>query len=136
MGTFSKDDYKKLGSITAVIGLLLGAFKLKFKGPGGIPAPLLHIGGRLKQGLSAQEIAANIIRRHAEIGVPNGDLPDGSKNLSVQLEKARVEEITEAILTRAKITTVIPPGVSFTGGGVGAVKGATDSYTTTFSQMT
>lgn len=132
MGTFNKDDFKKLASITVVIKLIIDAFKLKLNPQSPPPAPLIYAGGKIRQGLSSQLVASRIISRQQEAGAPVGVLPDGSDNVSERMEKIRVEEIINAILTEAKVDVVIPPGIPVfaTGGGIGAVtvQGATTDF--------
>ena len=134
MGNFSKDDLKKLGSIATVIGLIIAAFKLKFKPQVPLPSPLIYFGGKLRQGLSSQQIASRIISRQQEAGAPVGGLPDGSDNVSERMEAIRMEEITNALLTEAKFDIAIPPGtpisaVGANAGGPIVVQGATTSFT-------
>jgi hypothetical protein len=50
------------------------------------------------------------IERKKEIGVGIGPLPSGSQNIDLQMEVIRVEEIVNALLTKAKIEVAIPPG--------------------------
>jgi len=132
MGTFDKDDLKKLAGITTVIGVIVAAFKLKFNPQVPLPPPLIFVGAKLRQGLSSQQITSRIISRQQEAGAPIGVLPDSSDNVAERMEKIRVEEIINAFLTEAKIDVVIPPGIPVTaaGGGLGVVivQGATTNF--------
>jgi hypothetical protein len=88
------------------------------------------LGSKFREGLSAIDIASRIIERKKEIGVGIGPLPSGSQNIDLQMEVIRVEEIVNALLTKAKIEVAIPPGtqITATGGNAGGpivVQGAT-----------
>lgn len=76
-----------------------------------IPAALLVCGAIKRPGLSATLIAANIIRRYAEAGIPtDSTLPDGSPSIARIMERIRIEEIVKAIKTDAKIEVGLPVG--------------------------
>jgi len=132
MGTFDKNDYKKMASIGAVLAIIIAAFKLKFKPQPPVPPQLLYTGASMRQGLSASQTASYIISRQREAGAPVGVLDDGSENIAEKMEKIRVEEIFNALITQAKIDVVIPPGIPVTaaGGGIGTVvvQGATTNF--------
>ena len=66
-------------------------------------------------------IASKIIERKKELGIDISGLPSGAQNIDLQMEKIRVEEIVNALLTNAKIEVAIPPGtlVQATGGNAG-----------------
>lgn len=132
MSTFDKDDYKNLGSIATIIAVIQSAFKLKFNPKTPPPPPLIYVGGKMRQGMSASQIASRIISRQQEAGAPVGTLPNGGDNVAEKMEKIRLEETINAILTEAKIDVVIPPGIPITavGGGIGmvTVQGATTNF--------
>ena len=46
-----------------------------------------------------------------------GDLPSGAKNIELQMEQIRVEEIINALLTKSKIEVAIPPGTTIQASG-------------------
>lgn len=123
---------ENLSNIKNIINIVSSAFKLNFNTQPSLPPPLIFAGGKLRQGLSAQQIAARIISRQQEAGAPVGVLVDGSDNVSERMEKIRIEEMVNAILTEAKIEVSIPPGipVSAVGGGIGVVtvQGATTNF--------
>lgn len=134
MGEFNKDDLKKLGSITTVIGLIIAAFRLKFNPQSPLPPQLIYFGSKLRQGLSSQQIASRIISKQQEAGAPIGRLPDGSDNVSEKMEAIRIEEFTNALLTEAKFDVAIPPGTPITAVGANAagpivVQGGTTNFT-------
>lgn len=118
-----------LGTIQTVAGVFKNLFKP--------PTPLkpigkeeILIGSKFREGLSAIDIASRIIERKKEIGIGIGPLPSGAENIDLQMEVIRVEEIVNALLTKAKIEVAIPPGtqITATGGNAGGpivVQGAT-----------
>jgi len=111
MGQLDNDDIKKVGGLKTIIQIILNAFKGKSTPQPPLPPTLILTGSKLKSGLSSQKIAARIISRQKEAGAPFGNLPDGSDNISEQMEIIRVEEIINALLTEGKIQVVINPGI-------------------------
>lgn len=85
-----------------------------------VASPLVLLANTNKKGLSARDVAKNIIARQSEAGAPIGPLPDGEESISEKMEFIRVQEIIEHIITNAKIKVVIPPGTPITGTGIGA----------------
>lgn len=79
------------------------------------------IGAKFREGLSAIDIASKIIERKKEIGIGLAPLPSGGENIDLKMETIRVEEILNALLTKAKIEVAIPPGtpIQSTGGNAG-----------------
>lgn len=73
-----------------------------------------------KSGLSAREVAKNIITRQAEAGAPVGNLADGSESISEKMEYIRAEEIIKHFIQNAKILVTIPAGTPIQGQGIGA----------------
>ncbi len=86
-----------------------------------LPPILVKLGGSKRPGLSPSTIASRIIARQSEAGVKAGLLPDGSDNLSEKMERIRIEEIVNAIITEMRIDVTIPTGVPIqaTGGNAG-----------------
>lgn len=111
------------GLITSIQSIS-GIFKNLFK-PSTPLQPItkeeILIGTKFREGLSAIDIASKIIERKKEIGVDIGSLSSGGKNIDLQMEVIRVEEILDALMTKAKIEIAIPPGtlVQATGGNAG-----------------
>lgn len=109
-----------LSSIQSIAGLFKNLFK-----PSTPLQPItkeeILIGSKFREGLSAIDIASKIIERKKEIGVGIELLPSGAQNIDLQMEVIRVEEILDALLTKAKIEVAIPPGtlVQATGGNAG-----------------
>lgn len=106
------------------IGNVLNIFDSVFKSPvkpaPPVPPPLILTGGLIRPGLSPRKIASRIITRQNEAGAPIGPLPDGSESITEKMELIRVEEIIKSILTEAKITIVLPPGIPTVGTGANA----------------
>lgn len=111
------------GLITSIQSIS-GIFKNLFK-PSTPLQPItkeeILIGSKFREGLSAIDIASKIIERKKEIGVGIGPLPSGAQNIDLQMEVIRVEEILNALLTKAKIEVAIPPGtlIQAQGGNAG-----------------
>ena len=91
------------------------------------PAPLKPIskekiltGVKFREGLSAIDIASRIIDRKKAIGIDIGALPSGADNIDLIMETIRVEEIINALLTKAKIEVAVPPGTNVISKGANA----------------
>jgi hypothetical protein len=82
-----------------------------------IPAALVLKGGFLKSGLSARDMAKEIIFRQQEAGAPIGNLASGAENVSEKMERIRMEVITKHLLENAKFTVALPPGLPVTATG-------------------
>lgn len=109
----SKVDYKNPNSI---LKSLLNLFKVVAPNTGSvIPAQLL-LGARCG-GFNSSEIAAKIIKRQAEAGIPVGPLPSGEISPDEIMEKIRVEEMVEAISTKLVMQVAIEPGTALQGTG-------------------
>mgnify|MGYP006893401923 FL=1 len=111
------EDLKKKAGTAAVmgtIGLIASLFKNGFKMPKKlkpIPVGLILSGARFRGGLSSIDIAGRIIERKKEIGINIGPLPSGAKNIELQMEVIRIEEIVDALLKNCQIVIEIPPGI-------------------------
>ena len=123
------DSKGVMGTINVIAGVIKNAFsppkKLKT-----LPTGSILFGTKFRGGLSSIDIASRIIERKKEIGIDIGPLPSGGKNIDLQMEVIRVEEIVNALLTNAVIEIEIPPGIQLTaaGGNAGGpiiVQGAT-----------
>jgi len=91
-------------------------------------------GAQFREGLSAIDIASKIIERKKELGIGIGPLQSGGPNIDLAMETIRVEEITNAILTKMKIEGAFAPGtpITATGGNAGGpivVQGVTTQPT-------
>jgi hypothetical protein len=112
-----KTDFKNPNSI---LKSLLRLFKLSPNNLGGsIPAQSLL--GSQCGGFNASEIAAKIIKRQADAGIPVGPLPSGEISPDEIMERIRVEEMVEAISTKMVMSVAIQPGtvIQGTGGNAG-----------------
>ena len=99
-----------------------------------IPTPTIVVGVPRRSGLSAIKIAANIISRKSEAGLPVGALPSGAGNPEEIMWRIVVEEIIKAFQEDAIITVGIPPGTTLTAAGASAagpvsVFGSTITFT-------
>lgn len=98
-----------------------------------IPPPLILTGGFTRSGLSAKEMAKEVILRQQEAGVITGALPDGSENVSEKMELIRMEVIVRHLLENAKFTVVLPQGIPVFTIGVSAVGPVqSQGFTTSF----
>lgn len=113
-GNPNKTDFSDPNSI---LKALLNLLKLKPPSSPGqnIPAQLL-LGARCG-GFNSSEIAAKIIRRQAEAGIPVGPLPSGEISPDEIMEKIRVEEMVEAVSTKLVMQVAIEPGTALQGTG-------------------
>ena len=110
------EDNKLMGTI----GMIASLFKNAFAPPTPLkplPPGLILYGTKFRTGLSAIDIASKIIERKKEIGIDIGPLPSGSKNVDLQMEVIRVEEILKALMTGAVVEIDIPPGIQLTASG-------------------
>jgi len=106
--------------ILGTIGAIASVFKTAFKPPKKLkplPKGVILLGTQFRTGLSAIDIASKIIERKKEIGIDIGPLPSGAKNIELQMEVIRIEEIVNALLTDAVIELEIPPGTQLTASG-------------------
>lgn len=108
-----------LFSINGVLNTINSAFLIPDTPIAPLPPPLIMFGAKLRPGLSAQSIAANIISRQSEAGRVVGDVFADGPNVEEAMEVIRVQEIINALLNEAKVEVVIPPGVQVTTVGVG-----------------
>jgi hypothetical protein len=108
-------------NISDVLKILNDYITLNKSKPLTIPAPLILGGAINKNGLSARDIAKEIIVRQSEAGAPIGPLADGSDNVAEKMELIRMEVLIEHIIRNAKITVVLPPGIPIFGVGLDAM---------------
>ena len=108
-----------MGTIGVIASLIKNAFKppTKLKP---IPPGLILTGTKFRNGLSPIDIASRIVERKKEVGIGIGPLPSGGKNIDLQMEGIRIEEIVNALLTDAVIEIEIPPGIQLTATGANA----------------
>jgi hypothetical protein len=109
----NKTDFKNPNSI---LKSLLNLLKLRPSNTSTtIPAELL-LGARCGS-FNSSEIAARIIQRQAEAGIPVGPLPSGEISPDEIMERIRVEEMVEAISTKLVMQVAIQPGAALQGTG-------------------
>lgn len=105
---------------------ILNALKNLFKIPN-IPSTsiiesnLLAFGGGNKPGLSAEKMAARVIQRKAEAGLPIGLIDGGQDAPDEIMEKIRMQEIVKAITEDMRMDVCTRPGAQLqaTGGNAG-----------------
>ena len=110
-----------MANITDIFNVITNMLTSYRTPPPEIPSLLLLTGAKLRPGLSPSMIAAKIISRQHEAGIPAGILPSGNKNLSELMEVIRVEEIINAILTEARVDVAVAPGIALQANGASAV---------------
>lgn len=86
-----------------------------------VDSNLLAYAGNLKPGLSPEKMAARIIQRKSEAGLPVGPLPGGRIAPDEIMEKIRMEEIVKALTEEARIDVCTKAGTQLqaTGGNAG-----------------
>ena len=112
----AEDSSGVMGIFSTISSLLKNSFKppKKLKT---IPPGLILTGTKFRTGLSPIDIASKIIERKKEVGIGIGPLPSGVKNVDLQMEVIRIEEIVNALTTEAVIEIEIPPGIKLTASG-------------------
>ena len=60
------------------------------------------------------------MKEKKEIGIGIAPLPSGAKNVDLQMEVIRIEEIINALTTNAVIEIEVPPGIQVTAAGANA----------------
>ena len=127
----NKNNDFNFSALSNILSLLSAAFNIGVSAPATLPPPLILASGKVKGGLSARNIAARIISRRSEAGLPSGDIYPDSPNTDEIMERIRAEEMILALQTEAVVQTAIQPGQTVNGTGVGnlggpiAVQGAT-----------
>lgn len=106
-------DFKNPKSI---LSSLLNLFKLPTARSQSMPTPLI-LASTARPGLSPSKVAARIIQRQSEAGIPVGPLPSGEISPDEIMERIRVEEIIKAITTEAVVDVAIKPGTALQGTG-------------------
>ena len=122
-----------LSSMNGILNTILSAFSVPEQPVTPLPPPLIMFGAKLRPGLSAQSIAAEIISKQSEAGRVVGDVFADGPNVEEAMEVIRVQEIVKALLNEAKIEVVIPPGVQILTVGPGNLGGAVISQGATTS---
>jgi|LakMenEpi03Aug12_release.lakeMendotaPanAssembly.Ray.scaffolds.fasta_scaffold1159957_1 hypothetical protein len=113
------DSGINLNSINGIINVISAAFSVPEPPIEPLPPQLVMVGAKLRPGLSAQGIAADIISKQSNAGRPVGDVFADGPNVEEAMELIRVQEIVNYLLTNAKIEVVLPPGIQVVSVGVG-----------------
>lgn len=108
-----------INSITSVVDIVLASFKTIKTPVAPLPPQLILLGGNLRPGLSASDLASKVISRASEAGKQVGDVFADGPNVDEAMEVIRMQEFTNALLNDAVVNVVIPPGISITALGVG-----------------
>jgi hypothetical protein len=101
-----------LSSINGVLNIILSAFSIPQIPVEPLPPPLIMIGAKLRPGISAQSIAAEIISKQSNSGRVVGDVFADGPNSEEAMEVIRIQGIIDAILNEAKVDVVIQPGIA------------------------
>lgn len=83
-----------------------------------IPSPLILTGVPRRKGLSARDMAKEVIIRQQEAGAPIGALPDGSDSITEKMERIRMEVLVKHLLENGRIKVVLPAGIPVTITGI------------------
>ena len=104
----------------SVITSVKGWFKIPRTKSLGYPKPVI-LTSENRSGLSPKKVAAEIIRRQSEAGIPVGPLPSGEISPDEIMERIRVEEIIKAIMVEMKTDVIVKPGalIQASGGNAG-----------------
>jgi hypothetical protein len=84
-----------------------------------VPPPIILM-SQTRSGLSPLKITQAILAKKKELGLPTGNLDDGSVNYDDIIIKEIVTQIIKAIQEDARITVVIPPGTPLIASGANA----------------
>jgi hypothetical protein len=125
-----------LSSISKILNILLGVFSMMQKPAQNVPPFLLLVGAELRPGMSARDLAANVISRmESDAGIPMGNIFGDGPNAMASAALIQAQEQISHIQTKAKVNTVIKPGaiqITAVGGNAGGpivVQGANVSLT-------
>ena len=108
-----------ISNISGVLNLILSVFAIPEEPITPLPPQLIIVGGTLRPGMSAKDIASKIISRQAQSGRQVGDIFTDGPNTEEAMELIRVEEIINAFHTEAVVNVAIAPGVRVSTVGVG-----------------
>lgn len=117
-----KRDKINFKSPQSVLNALKNLFKIPNLQSGQVVDPYsLAFAGGNKPGLSPEKIAARIIDRKSEAGLPSGPIAGGGTAPDEIMEVVRIQEIVKALTTEARIDVCNRPGaqVQATGGNAG-----------------
>jgi hypothetical protein len=100
---------------------------------GAIPAPVVVL-AKTRTGMSSLRAANKVLEKKKELGLPTGNLADGSANLDDILWYTAIKAIIDEITIHAQVTSSSLPGTQMVAAG-GNAGGPVTVYgsTTTFS---
>ena len=99
-------DYRKCKSVIDEILQLLDLARVLVRDR--VPSPLLALSGLLP-GVSALRSMTNVIENFQKLGLPTGDMPDGSSNLMLQSIFAQLQGANKEKAENGKTQVFIPP---------------------------
>jgi hypothetical protein len=115
-----QDNGFNFTSILGVLNIITSAFKIPDTPAEPLPPPLIMTGANLRPGLTPTDLAAQIISKQSDAGRAVGDVFADGPNVEEAMEVIRIQQIIEAILTKARVDVVIPPGIQVTTAGANA----------------
>lgn len=94
-----------LNSISAILKTLLNVFNLYRTAAPALPPQLVFVGGKLKPGMSANNLSAKIISKlESKVGIPmNDDVFGGEENKFAKAINTVCEETVNEIITNAAV---------------------------------
>ena len=100
-----------LSSISSILNIISGAFKILQTPAQPIPPPILLVGKNSRPGMSARNLAARMIARYeSEAGESMGNVfADGDNKAAIKV-LIMAQEIVSMIQTEAKVDVLIDPG--------------------------
>jgi hypothetical protein len=107
-------DFKNPKSI---LSSLLSLFKVPPNVNSALPNVLTLASNKTRPGLNPSMIASRIIQRQSEAGLPVGPLPNGEISPSEIMEKIRIEETVNALVSEMAIDVAIQPGTTIQASG-------------------
>ena len=101
------DDYRRCKSVIDDLQRIL-QLSLQLRGLSGqkIP-PLLNYFARFKPGMSPSSLLAKTIENYESLGIPTGDLPDGTPNINLVAQQAFNAALMDEISENANVQTTI-----------------------------
>jgi hypothetical protein len=84
-----------------------------------IPAPL-SVTSQTRAGMSALRAANKVLEKKRELGLPTGNLSDGSANLDDILWYTLIEAILSEISNESRISSAVSPGIQIVASGANA----------------
>lgn len=106
-------------NVDSILSAVLGLMAIPKPPDPPLPIPLILLSSG-RPGLSAQKMAAEVIKRRAEAGLPVGALPDGQTNPQEIMERIRFEVLIDNLATQGRISVAINPGIALVASGTAA----------------